>query len=545
MYTQGYKPANPTPQQPQQPYTGYTGAWYQPVQPTGAVQQPARTRGSSGGRPPRKSKKRKKQGFSFKKFLILLILAAIVGFGGYLGIRFMIVRSAVEPYIDRFADGVTVDGIDLTGMSKEQGYAAVYARASQNLNSWYVRLRSSAGEYKDITAQTLGLNSDPTAALDEAWRIGHETNATGRKTIYQLQDELNAAKSQKPVFSTVSPNENADTTPIDQILSTLERVAYRAPKDAVLTGFNPDAADPFTIQREEYGQMLDISAIKDQIYQMVSSFTSGEILLSPTPIAPSLTTSELRKTVELRNRSTTPIDRHSTAERNDNIRVAFSKINGIVMHDGEKFSFNSRVGRRTEKNGFLQAFEYSYGELVTGWGGGVCQASTTVYLAAIQSGLKITDRTAHSTPVSYTDMGKDATVSDTRGREIDFVFRNNTGGDIYMCAHVINDPNNKNRLMCEVRIYGPSLGNVRYELETEVAEKLEKPTEPEYVRDTNAKYVTYVDEEKTVIEASEGYVINVFLCTIDNGVQTGRTLVSTDTYKNRAERIYVGVTPRY
>ena len=150
---------------------------------------------------------------------------------------------------------------------------------------------------------------------------------------------------------------------------------------------------------------------------MVNNFTSGEIIVQPSDIQPKVTVADLQKQYALRFRAVTPIDSHSTDSRNDNIRLAFSKINGMILEDGKTFSFNKVVGRRTQANGFLAAYEYSYGELTLGWGGGVCQASTTVYLAAVQAGMKITDHTAHSTPVSYTSLGEDATVSDTRGHE--------------------------------------------------------------------------------------------------------------------------------
>lgn len=83
------------------------------------------------------------------------------------------------------------------------------------------------------------------------------------------------------------------------------------------------------------------------------------------------------------------------------------------------------------------------------------QASTTVYLAAYQGGMTILSREPHSMAVSYTEYGKDATVSDTRGREIDFSFRNESGGTVYLAAHVIGS--GRKNLQCEVRLYGPSL----------------------------------------------------------------------------------------
>ena len=51
-------------------------------------------------------------------------------------------------------------------------------------------------------------------------------------------------------------------------------------------------------------------------------------------------------------------------------------------------------------------------------------------------------------------------------------------------------------------------------------------------------------KKKTVIEASEGHVVDTYLVTTVDGVQTERTKIATSTYKNRAARIYVGVTVR-
>ena len=46
-----------------------------------------------------------------------------------------------------------------------------------------------------------------------------------------------------------------------------------------------------------------------------------------------------------------------------------------------------------------------------GYGGGVCQVSSTLYQAALETGCKIIERHEHSQPVSYCKKGKDATVT--------------------------------------------------------------------------------------------------------------------------------------
>ncbi|MCE5344022.1 MAG: VanW family protein [Eubacteriales bacterium] len=532
MFSQGYQPpssVSPSPKPAGTPYTATHGK--------------ATGNRSSGGAPTGGGRRApKRRSFGWQLFKLLIVLLALAAAGG--GIYVLDTQSDVRPYTSVFVDNVYVDGLSLQGMTWEEGNQAVYQQISDKLTSWYVRLKSTAGEYKDITAQTLGISRDPTQALEAAWAVGHETSSTNRKTIFELKTEIDAARQTKHEFSSVE--QSGDTSAIDSILNMLEKAAYVAPQSAALLSFNPDnTSQPFTFQSDVVGKKLNVDAIRAQILAMVETFTTGEVLVQADDVQPSVTLADLQKNYTLRFRTVTPIDSHSTDSRNENIRVAFSRINGKILGDGSKFSFNSVVGKRTLANGFYQAYEYNYGELVPGWGGGVCQASTTVYLAAVQAGMKIVDHTSHSTPVSYTNMGMDATVSDTRGHEVDFAFRNNSGGDIYMLAHVITDPSNKNRLLCEVRIYGLDMGSTSYKLETETVENLAKPTEPEYVEDTDAKYVTYTDEQKTVIEASEGYVVDTYLCTYTDGAQTARVKIARSTYKNRAARIYVGVTPRF
>ena len=544
----------PPPRPPQYPQGG--SAWYgsvpMPQTPPQAVRKgggPGNNGGGPGkkggnGRPPQrpaKPPKRKRFIWQLLNFLVVLCILGGVAAYGYV----YKAQSDVKPYLSVFLDNISIDGIQVGGMTWEEGSSAVWAQANAKKSGWSVRLKYG-NQYNDITAETLGIHFDPSQALEDAWRIGHETtNARGqRKTVFELRDEIEAMKASSAEFS--SGKTNGDTAPIDTILQRLEQIAYIEPKDAKIVGFDKDnLQSPFSFEQERMGQYLDTTAAKEQILQMVQTYQSGEILLETTPVAPRQTVAELQKTVSLRFKATTPIDRHSTEDRNNNIRVAFGRINGLRIIDGGSFSFNKIVGRRTEKDGFFPAFEYNYGELVTGWGGGVCQASTTVYLAALRSGMSVTSRTAHSTPVSYTALGQDATVSDTRGREKDLVFKNTSGGDIYLTAHVLQDPNNKKLFFCEVRIYGLAMENTRYSLESNTVEVLPKPVEIDYVEDKEGKYTTFVGETKSVISASEGAVVETYLNTYVNDVIVDRKLISKDTYPNRKERVYIGIMPAF
>ena len=88
-------------------------------------------------------------------------------------------------------------------------------------------------------------------------------------------------------------------------------------------------------------------------------------------------------------------------DRCQNISIAASLIDGVTLQAYGEFSFNATVGKRTEEAGFRQAKIIVNGEYVLGVGGGVCQVSTTLYNAALKSGLTVTEYHPHSLRVGY------------------------------------------------------------------------------------------------------------------------------------------------
>ncbi len=109
--------------------------------------------------------------------------------------------------------------------------------------------------------------------------------------------------------------------------------------------------------------------------------------------------------------------------RVENINIACGAINGVVLYPGGSFSFNDTVGRRTEANGYGDAPVLVNGHKEEGCGGGVCQVSSTLYMAAVRAGLQIDERHPHSHGVGYAPEGMDATVV---FGEKDLAFTNNT-----------------------------------------------------------------------------------------------------------------------
>jgi vancomycin resistance protein YoaR len=101
----------------------------------------------------------------------------------------------------------------------------------------------------------------------------------------------------------------------------------------------------------------------------------------------------------------------SPKNRIHNIDVGAAKFNGVLIKPGEEFSFIKTLGPVDESTGYLPELVIKTDKTVPEFGGGMCQVSTTMFRAALNSGLKITARTNHAYPVSYYNpQGLDATV---------------------------------------------------------------------------------------------------------------------------------------
>ena len=117
------------------------------------------------------------------------------------------------------------------------------------------------------------------------------------------------------------------------------------------------------------------------------------------------------------------------SERQNNISITCSKLNGTVVKNGNTFSFCNTIGPATSAKGYQEADIFDNdGNKKKGLGGGNCQVSTTLYNAVLKvSGLSVIERHEHSNKVPYIKAGKDAAVA---YGSYDLKFRNNTGNDI-------------------------------------------------------------------------------------------------------------------
>jgi vancomycin resistance protein YoaR len=228
----------------------------------------------------------------------------------------------------------------------------------------------------------------------------------------------------EPTIVTIRPSYTSDV--IEQYFDELDKQYGQEAKDAK---FQLEGRRVVAFQIEEQGRRVDRRKTFDDF---------DRTLLEGTDPPTVTVSSEFQKPmVQIKDINTYGIIekvaegvsnyRGSSNERVHNLLRAATKLHGVLIPQGETFSYNKSVGDISIQTGYKQAYIIQDGKTVLGDGGGICQTSTTMFRAALNAGLPIVERHAHSYRVKYYENdqkpGLDATVFAPR---VDFRFKNDT-----------------------------------------------------------------------------------------------------------------------
>lgn len=127
---------------------------------------------------------------------------------------------------------------------------------------------------------------------------------------------------------------------------------------------------------------------------------------------------------------------NSPSNRVHNITIGTAAINGVLLKPGETFSTLGHLGKIDASTGYLPELVIKNDKTVPDFGGGLCQVSTTLFRASMNSGMKITERRNHAYRVSYYEppAGMDATIFDPSP---DFKFVNNFSSYILIQSQIV------------------------------------------------------------------------------------------------------------
>ncbi|MDL2274004.1 VanW family protein, partial [Oscillospiraceae bacterium OttesenSCG-928-G22] len=213
--------------------------------------------------------------------------------------------------------------------------------------------------------------------------------------------------------------------------------------------------------------------------------------------------------------------------RTKNVRLAANSISGTILNPGDIFSFNGIVGQRTRDRGYGDASVYTATGIEDDLGGGICQVSSTVHLAALRADMKIVSRANHSYTVVYAPLGEDATVY---WGSLDYKFENSQTYPIKIVAFQQSD-------YITVQIWGTKTNDNTVEIKTTVLSHTPYKT----IEEPNPNMAPGTRKQK--VEGHSQYSVDTYRIVRDgNGTELRNEYLGRSNYRRLDRVIEVGVT---
>ena len=320
---------------------------------------------------------------------------------------------------DVFLQGISVGGIDVSGMTMEEAKAELLYHNAMLKDTLDVEIVYQDKVYP-FAPVTAGITLDYENSLAQALR---PISADG--DYDQVMAEAEEIKTNGRDFP---------------ILIEWEEEKAKAYVAALAAEINDEPQNAtFKMENGEISYIADVTGLElneqELIEQLRSKFELGKKIQVEAPVQETeaeIKLADIEGKIVRRSVFETSFA-SSDANRSYNVTRATNAINGVVVKPGETFSMNDTIGPRTYAGGWKAAPAIINGgadkELQAG--GGVCQVSTTLYNAVVKADLEIVYRRNHSSKVGYVDAGLDATINTGT---IDFTWKNNTDSDIFIVA---------------------------------------------------------------------------------------------------------------
>ncbi len=220
-----------------------------------------------------------------------------------------------------------------------------------------------------------------------------------------------------------------DRTQIPKAFSTISK---RVARPVVNAAFLRDRRGRIVgAMADKAGRKLDVKAMSDRIVDALNARATGAkadtVKVAMAAVLPSKTTADVAKTAPLMVKIGSWSTFYQVAPHNGmgaNITVPTRRLNGTLVQPGQVFDFWAALGEVSFRTGYRLGGAIVGGHSVEGkaLAGGICAASTTLFNAALRSGLEIDARQPHWYYITRYPLGLDATVSQSQTMR----FRNDT-----------------------------------------------------------------------------------------------------------------------
>ena len=407
----------------------------------------------------RRSRSRKTRSYALRRGLALVAVVAGVLLLGFAAVGALAGGDSIQR-------GVSIGDVNVGGMDRAEAREAVERNATDTFQE------ISFGEGPDavsMNARELGVEVNAEAAVDEAYSIGRSGGPFQR-----VSETFGSYFGGTQVDLKAGYDEQVARGALDGLAEDFDR----QPQNATYSVADGGKVE---VQEAQNGRVLDKEATLTNLEGSLQNMSGRVPLAEGEPPEPDITTAEIQdsKPEEVIGEYQTDFLWDSNPNRKFNMKLAAGAVDNTVLKPGETFSFNDL----TSSLDYKEAKTFSDGGVGIANGGGLCQVSSTLYMAAQYAGLQMVEREPHYAVLPYIKPGFDATVwfGDEYGNgEIDFQFKNTTGAPIlvrewvdekgFMNAQILGQPTGKKVEMTTEKIFEDTTRGIRWDTYKKVTE---------------------------------------------------------------------------
>jgi len=414
--------------------------------------------------------------------------------------------DAVDIYRNRgkILPGVSAFGVELEGLKREEARQILRPIAAKIIDSPRILVFEDK-EFKFIPHKELDAFIDLNRVVEDTYAIARTGNIFKR-----IKDRIVVWRKGYEVPFQAEFNLQKFEDFQNRIISRINC----SPGDAYVEGNR--------LIESRIGVKLDAEKFKEEINKTLINLDDEKYILNIPVITvdPKITTQNILTELAANGE----LGRYSTSLENKeentiyNIRLASEVINGILVKPQEIFSFNKYVGPAEKADGYKEGTIIANGVFVNGYGGGICQVSSTLYNAVLLANLPIVERYNHSVygeATKYVPLGQDAAIF--YGFK-DLKFKNNSDHVIVIFSKVFRDT-------IQVSIFG---GNEN-KAEVEIISKDKRVIEYQVIREKDSKMEA--GQEVVIQEGVPGYQIKTYRIVRKDGEEKIEFLAE-DTYQS-------------
>lgn len=442
----------------------------------------------------------------------LVLIMVVVG-------QFFIMESTDPSNV--IHNGTMINGVNVGGLESIEAEQLIYDVFKEKSEDFSLKINYNDKSW-EFDKDDFKVNSEIHTIIEEAQKRNAllDDYDESKQTIDSMTKEGNS----------INVAFNYIFVGLDEKIEDIIKEIEIEPVDSQII-FNANNKKCFEITKDKNGLRVNKEQLYHDINEQFVKSNKIEVDIVTIEELPQVTEQDNINKTQLISTYTTYVS-DSTGNRKSNVKKALQYFNGFVVEPNMEVSFNKVTGPHTESNGYKVATVIYNGQFVDGVGGGICQASTTLYNALLLADVEILEVHKHTLPVKYVPLAMDAMVSEYVA---DLKFVNTLDTPLYITT-------NCNSESVTVNIYGAQIDH-EVKTRSETVAKL-KNLGDKVVQDTKKEYtdkVLFKGEKFRLTYPRDGYEAKAYVSYYKDGKLVEEKEIRHEYYSPQQGIIVEGV----